>query len=116
MIRLAVVIILLLIPATDWLTPGLCPEDLQGMPMVAVMDQSCVAQRVTSPTLAEQEHHPQKSNSPQEDECFCCCHHVVPQLIFISSDDKTSVGVTPEALEDLVSPTSDPPYHPPKFS
>ncbi len=116
MLRLAVVIILLLIPATDWLTPGLCPEDLPGMPMLALTDQSCAGQGVTSLTLAEQEHHPQNSNSPLEDECFCCCHHVVPQLIFISPDDKTSVEVTSEALKDLVWPTSDPPDHPPSFS
>lgn len=116
MIRLVAVIILLLIPTTDWLTPGLCPEDLQGMPMLAVMDQNCVGQSVTSLTLAQQEHHPEKSSSPLEDECFCCCHHVVPQLIFISPDDKSSVEVTPEALTDLMSPAGDPPYHPPSFS
>jgi hypothetical protein len=40
----------------------------------------------------------------------------VPQLIFVSPDHKTSVKVTPEAVEDLVSPTGDPPYHPPRFS
>jgi hypothetical protein len=116
MIRVAVVIILLLIPATDLLTPGLCPEDLQGTPMLAMVNQSCASQSVTSTTLAEQQQHPHHSNSPPEDECFCCCHHVVLQLIFVPPNHETSVKVIPEAVEDLVSPTGDPPYHPPRFS
>lgn len=117
MIRLAVVIILLLIPATDLLTPGLCPEDLQGMPpMLAMVDQDCANQDVTSTTLAEQQQQSNHSDYPLEDECFCCCHHVVPQLIFVFPDHKTSVRVIPAAIKDVVSATSDPPYHPPRLS
>lgn len=117
MIRVTILIILLLTPAICLLTPELCPEDLQGMrQMLAVVEDGCAGQGVSSLRLAEQRQHPDDSNIPPEDECFCCCHHVVPQLIFVSPDQVTSVKLILEAVGDSASPTGDPPYHPPRFS
>lgn len=116
MIRLVVVIILLLIPATDLLTPGLCPEELQGMPMLAMVTKSCASQNLPSTMLADEHQRPPWPETPLKDECFCCCHHVVPQLIFVFPDEEGSVKVPVERSDDAMSPTGDPPYHPPRFS
>lgn len=115
MIRLAVAILLLSIPVTDWLTPGLCPEDLQGIPMLAAVKQSCSSWDATSTTLAQQQQQPHQSDPLLGDECFCCCRHVVPQLIFLSPDQTTSLRMALGADAGIVSPTDDPPYHPPRF-
>jgi hypothetical protein len=117
MIRLVVAIILLSIPAPELVAPGICPEDLQGMPPIRAIGEHLHALHGdTAAALSKPQSHSNQADLPFEEDCFCCCHHIVPQLVFAPSEREICARVIPEAVQDVPSRATDPPYHPPRFS
>jgi hypothetical protein len=114
--RLAVVMILFSIPAIDWLTPGVCPEDFQGMAPLAMIERDDAPPDAAPFGCLRPPPDSRPSQGPLEDECFCCCQHVVPQPGFAPPHQARSVKVALGPFEIVVSPTGDPPDHPPRFS
>ncbi|MBI4469600.1 MAG: hypothetical protein HY650_09805 [Acidobacteria bacterium] len=115
MLRLMITMILLSIPVTDLLTPGVCPEELQGWPpFVTEIDHAQPDQGVVPPPRDGEDEHSKLPCSPLDDECFCCCRHLVPQLAFLIPACALSVTAPSAPITSLAASPEDPPYHPPR--
>lgn len=117
MMRRFIALILLAIPALDLVTPGICPEDLQGFTL------SPGFQRQMTPTpealtigQVPSSDQPERPAAPIDEDCFCCCQHITPQPIFIWLPPALRPDLTRRELPPFLALSIDLLDHPPRRS